>query len=177
MSRELNMMINSLNVQLARAQNDAIVQQRAADAERQKFEPAIAQQNARFETLTQQNAAAAAQSQKNFEAQLVASKQANEATVAGLNQLLIENKAASDAQAAQFAESSAAAEARYQDQVARSARLASAYIPAAQQTATAPAVGDARVASQQVSRQNQLSNLSIVNNPQKTNQLSGLQIA
>ena len=177
MSRELNEMINALNVQLATARNDAIVAQRAADAERQAFNNQIAAQNARFEQIQQQNAANAAQAQKNFEDQLAASKEANEATVAGLNQLLIENKAASDAQAAQFAESSAAAEARYQDQVSRSARLASAYIPTAQQTATAPAVGDARVASQQVNKQNQLSNLSIVNNPQKTNQLSGLQIA
>ena len=177
MSRQLNNMINQLNVQLATARNDSIVAQRAADAERQRFEGIISSQNAKFDALTKQNAEAAAKSQANFEAQLAASRQANEATVAGLNNLLIENKAASDAQAAQFAESSAAAEARYQDQVARSARLASAYIPAAQQTATAPAVGDARVASQQVSRQNQLSNLSIVNNPQKTNQLSGLQIA
>ena len=170
-------MINQLNVQLARAKNDSIVAQRAADAERQRFEGIISAQNAKFDALTKQNAEAAASAQANFEAQLAASREANEATVAGLNQLLIENKAAAEAQATQFAESSAAAEARYQDQVSRSARLANAYIPAAQQTAVAPAVGDARTASQQINKQNQLSNLSIVNNPQKTKQLSGLQIA
>lgn len=176
-TRRENNLINIANIQKEIAKNDSIVQQRAADAKAAEYQKQIAEQTQRYEALYTQSQEAAAAAQARFEAQLAESKKANEATIAGLNRLLIDQQTANQQQAEQFAQAQAAAELRYNEQVARSARLSSAYIPTQQATAASPLVGDQRTASQRVVRNNQLSNLSIVNQPQRTNQLSGLQIA
>ena len=176
--RQLNMMIIQMQQQLneQRAQYAAEKQRAqnaagAANAER-------AAQTARYDQLYTSNVEASNKAQANFESQLAETKKANEATLAGLNNLLLEQKAANVAQAEAFAKQTAAADARYADQVARSARLASAYIPDNQATASVPLVGDQRVQATAIKRGNQLSNLSIVSNPgQRNNGLSGLQIA
>ena len=176
--RKANMQIILLQQQLAdQRQAYAQEKERAAQAYGQA-QNQINAQTKRYEQLYASNQDAAAKAQANFAAQLAETKRANEATVAGLNTLLLEQKEANKLQADAFAKQTAEATARYNEQVARSARLASAYIPAAQQTATAPLVGDSRAQAQAIRRGNQLSNLSIVSNPgQRSNQLSGLQIA
>ena len=177
------MMINALNAQLARAQNDAIVQQRAAAAAEEKYAQQAATYQNQTNALIAQNAAAAKQQQSQFAAQLAETKKANEATVAGLNQLLLDQQATAKAQADAFAVESAAAEARYQDQVARASRIASAVVPDPQPTAQSPLIGDQRTVGQPVAKQSSLSQLSIISNPSSgpagasKGQLSGLQIA
>tara|TARA_B100001540_G_scaffold230840_1_gene204995 strand:+ start:3418 stop:3984 length:567 start_codon:yes stop_codon:yes gene_type:complete len=176
-SKRGDAMVRNMQASLEQQYGQMQSQKQQADAARARYEQQTAAQTARYEQLFMQNKSAAETAQKQFAEQLEATKTANEATVAGLNNLLIEQKAATEAQATAFAEQTKAANARYEDQVARSARLATAYVPASQQTAIAPVAGDARVASQQVLKQNQLSNLSILNSPQRTAQLAGLQIA
>ena len=130
-------MINQLNVQLAIARNDAIVQQRAAQAAEAKYAQQAATYQNQTNALIAQNEAATRQQQDQFAAQLAETKKANEATVAGLNQLLLDQQATAKAQADAFAVESAAAEKRYQDQVARASRIASAVVPDPQPTAQA----------------------------------------
>ena len=176
--RQLNRMIIMLQQQLAEQKHRYAQEKERAAIARGQADTERARQTARYDQLYTSNVEAANKAQANFESQLAETKKANEATLAGLNNLLLEQKAANTAQAEAFAKQTAAADARYADQVARSARLASAYIPQNQATATAPLVGDQRVQATTIKRGNQLSNLSIVSNPnQRTNNLSGLQIA
>ena len=139
--------------------------------------------NAQFAQIQKENQAAAAQAQANFEKQLQQSQAAADNTIAGLEQLLLDQQATAKAQAAQFAEQSQLAENRYQEQLKRTSRIQNAYIPDNQPTAQAPLVGDSRQSLQPVAKQRKgLSQLSIVSNPAgpagaTKGQLSGLQIA
>ena len=184
MSRELNNMINALNVQLAEARNNAIVQQRQAAAREAAYQQQTAAIQAQYATIAQQNQEAAEEAQARFEEQLSQSREASAATIAGLENLLIDQQNAAKAQAAQLAEQAAAAEQRYTSQLTRQARLDTAYVPENQPVASAPLVGDQRK-PKTGTRTNTLSQLSIVSNPggasgfrnQGNTQLSGLQIA
>ena len=186
MSKQLNNMINQLNVQLAIARNDSIIQQNKAAEMEARYQRQTAQYQSSFEQLQKQNTESAKQMQSAFAKQLAASEKASASTIAGLESLLIDQQANAKAQADAFAKQTAQAEANFQAQLKQQQRIANAYIPDAEATATAPLIGDQKLDKTKV-KQSSLSALSIISNPnagvggasqgQAANQLSGLQIA
>ena len=138
--------------------------QRQAAAREAAYQQQTAAIQAQYATIAQQNQEAAEEAQARFEEQLSQSREASAATIAGLENLLIDQQNAAKAQAAQLAEQAAAAEQRYTSQLTRQARLDTAYVPENQPVASAPLVGDQRK-PKTGTRTNTLSQLSIVSNP------------
>ena len=181
MSKALRRAIQQLQVQFQVAQNNYNREKSLAQEAQNRFSQERAGYMNQLSSIQSQNAEAAALAQSRFDQQLAESREANAATVEGLNKLLIDQQDQAKAQQAQFSAAQQASEARYQEQLQRSQRLAAAYIPGAQPTAGAPLVGDQRKAltPSTTRTRGSLNNLSIVNKPSGggNNQVSGLQIA
>ena len=181
MSKALRRAIQQLQVQFQIAQNNYNREKSLARDAQSRFDRERQGYTNTLNTIQRENAEAAALAQSRFDQQLAESREANAATVEGLNKLLIDQQDQAKAQQAQFSAAQQASEARYQEQLQRSQRLAAAYIPGAQPTAGAPLVGDQRKAltPSATRTRGSLNNLSIVNKPSGggTNQVSGLQIA
>lgn len=194
-SRAGNNMQNLMGVALQTQYNNSIVEQRKAAAAEAEWNKKFASLQGATNQLISDNQAASAAAQANFDKQFAASQKAADDTLAGLNQLLLDQQSTAKAQAAQFAAESAAAEARYNEQMERARRISNAYVPNDQPTAGALTVGDARPTAGSGSKRgktNNLSSLTIQGNnagagtaledPTKAKkgkeaQLSGLQIA
>ena len=82
-------MVRNMQASLEQQYGQMQSQKQQADAARARYEQQTAAQTARYEQLFMQNKSAAETAQKQFAEQLEATKTANEATVAGLNNLLI----------------------------------------------------------------------------------------
>ena len=175
--------INNFNNSQARAQQALEDQMRQAREREARFEQQNQVLMAQLQEMTIQNKQAIADQQAFYEGQLNQTREASEAQIASLNDLMVQQKAGFDQQYGLLQEQKLASDAAFAEQQRIATNLGNAYVPQAEQSALAPVLasdagnvaGTARKA-----KNNELSSLSIINRPMAGNAampLAGLQIA
>jgi hypothetical protein len=166
--------INNFNNSQARAQQALEDQMRQAREREARFEQQNQVLMAQLQEMTIQNKQAIADQQAFYDGQLTATREASEAQIASLNDLMVQQRTGFETQLA-------ASQAAYDEQKRIATNLGNAYVPEAQQSALAPAMADtAPAAAVRKAKDNELSQLAIVNRPMAGNAampLAGLQIA
>jgi hypothetical protein len=166
--------INNFNSSQARAQQALEDQMRQAREREARFEQQNQVLMAQLQEMTIQNKQAIADQQAFYDGQLTATREASEAQIASLNDLMVQQRTGFETQLA-------ASQAAYDEQKRIATNLGNAYVPEAQQSALAPAMADtAPAAAVRKAKDNELSQLAIVNRPMAGNAampLAGLQIA
>ena len=109
-----------------------------------KYKQTLESTNKQIQQITADNLQAVADMEANFAALYAQQQTANDANIAKGNDVLAASKAAAQQARDQFAKDSAAAQQRYDSQVARTFRLQTANVPGDQPTATSPVIGDDR---------------------------------
>ena len=109
-----------------------------------KYKQTLESTNKQIQQITTDNLQAVADMEANFAALYAQQQTANDANIAKGNDVLAASKAAAQQARDQFAKDSAAAQQRYDSQVARTFRLQTANVPGDQPTATSPVIGDDR---------------------------------
>ena len=166
--------INNFNDSRNRASQALEDQMRQAREREAKFE----QQNqvllGQLQEMTIQNKQAITDQQAFYQGQLDQTRAASDAQIASLNDLMVQQRAG-------FEEQKAASDAAFAEQKRIATNLGNAYVPEAQESALAPAMADtAPAAAVRKAKDNELSQLAIVNRPMAGNAampLAGLQIA
>jgi len=166
--------INNFNSSQARAQQALQDQMRQAREREARFERQNQVLMAQLQEMTIQNKQAIADQQAFYDGQLAATREASEAQISSLNDLMVQQRTGFETQLA-------ASQAAYDEQKRIATNLGNAYVPEAQQSALAPAMADtAPAAAVRKAKDNELSQLAIVNRPMAGNAampLAGLQIA
>ena len=166
--------INNFNNSQARAQQALEDQMRQAREREARFEQQNQVLMTQLQEMTIQNKQAIADQQAFYDGQLTATREASEAQIASLNDLMVQQRTGFETQLA-------ASQAAYDEQKRIATNLGNAYVPEAQQSALAPAMADtAPAAAVRKAKDNELSQLAIVNRPMAGNAampLAGLQIA
>ena len=174
---EINNFNNSQN-QARQALEDQMRQAREREA---KFERQNQVLMAQLQEMTIQNKQAITDQQTFYQGQLDQTRAASDAQIASLNDLMVQQKTGFDQQYGLLQEQKVASDAAFAEQKRIATNLGNAYVPEAQQSALAPAMADtAPAAAVRKAKDNELSQLAIVNRPMAGNAampLAGLQIA
>ena len=174
---EINNFNNSQN-QARQALEDQMRQAREREA---KFERQNQVLMAQLQEMTIQNKQAITDQQTFYQGQLDQTRAASDAQIASLNDLMVQQKTGFDQQYGLLQEQKVASDAAFAEQQRIATNLGNAYVPQAQQSALAPAMADtAPAAAVRKAKDNELSQLAIVNRPMAGNAampLAGLQIA
>lgn len=174
---EINNFRNSQN-QARQALEDQMRQAREREA---KFERQNQVLLSQLQDMTIQNKQAIADQQAFYQGQLDQTRAASDAQIASLNDLMVQQKTGFDQQYGLLQEQKLASDAAFAEQQRIATNLGNAYVPEAQQSALAPAMADtAPAAAVRKAKDNELSQLAIVNRPMAGNAampLTGLQIA
>lgn len=174
---EINNFNNSQN-QARQALEDQMRQAREREA---KFERQNQVLMAQLQEMTIQNKQAITDQQTFYQGQLDQTRAASDAQIASLNDLMVQQKTGFDQQYGLLQEQKVASDAAFAEQKRIATNLGNAYVPQAQQSALAPAMADtAPAAAVRKAKDNELSQLAIVNRPMAGNAampLAGLQIA
>ena len=130
MAKGYRRMINLLQIQLAEQRHRYAQERERASIAEGKYNSEAAAWKNQFAEIQQSNLDSAAQAQANFEKQLQQSQTAADQTIAGLEQLLLDQQNTAKIQAQQFAEQSALAEAALPGSDATDeSRIQNAYVP------------------------------------------------
>ena len=174
---EINNFNNSQN-QARQALEDQMRQAREREA---KFERQNQVLMAQLQEMTIQNKQAITDQQTFYQGQLDQTRAASDAQIASLNDLMVQQQTGFDQQYGLLQEQKVASDAAFAEQKRIATNLGNAYVPQAQQSALAPAMADtAPAAAVRKAKDNELSQLAIVNRPMAGNAampLAGLQIA
>ena len=178
--------INNFNDSQRRAQQALEDQMRQAREREARFEQQNKVLMQQLQEMTIQNKEQIANQQAFYEGQLAATKEASDAQIASLNDLMVQNQAAFDQQYGVLQEQKAASDAAFAEQQRIARNIGNAYVPDAQATAQAPVLANegSNTINARKSKNNELSQLSIVSRPATGGgasglggQLAGLQIA
>ena len=174
---EINNFNNSQN-QARQALEDQMRQAREREA---RFERQNQVLMGQLQEMTIQNKQSIADQQTFYQGQLDQTRAASDAQIASLNDLMVQQRAGFDQQYGLLQEQKLASDAAFAEQKRIATNLGNAYVPEAQQSALAPAMADtAPAAAVRKAKDNELSQLAIVNRPMAGNAampLAGLQIA
>ena len=174
---EINNFNNSQN-QARQALEDQMRQAREREA---RFERQNQVLMGQLQEMAIQNKQSITDQQTFYQGQLDQTRAASDAQVASLNDLMVQQKAGFDQQYGLLQEQKLASDAAFAEQKRIATNLGNAYVPQAQQSALAPAMADtAPAAAVRKAKDNELSQLAIVNRPMAGNAampLAGLQIA
>lgn len=174
---EINNFNNSQN-QARQALEDQMRQAREREA---RFERQNQVLMGQLQEMTIQNKQSIADQQTFYQGQLDQTRAASDAQIASLNDLMVQQKVGFDQQYGLLQEQKVASDAALAEQQRIATNLGNAYVPQAQQSALAPAMADtAPAAAVRKAKDNELSQLAIVNRPMAGNAampLAGLQIA
>ena len=173
--------INNFNDSRNRASQALEDQMREAREREAKFERQNQVLLGQLQEMTIQNKQAIADQQAFYQGQLDQTRAASDAQIASLNDLMVQQKTGFDQQYGLLQEQKVASDAAFAEQQRIATNLGNAYVPQAQQSALAPAMADtAPAAAVRKAKDNELSQLAIVNRPMAGNAampLAGLQIA
>ena len=173
--------INNFNDSRNRASQALEDQMQQAREREAKFERQNQVLMGQLQEMTIQNKQAIADQQAFYQGQLDQTRAASDAQIASLNDLMVQQKAGFDQQYGLLQEQKVASDAAFAEQQRIATNLGNAYVPQAQQSALAPAMADtAPAAAVRKAKDNELSQLAIVNRPMAGNAampLAGLQIA
>ena len=170
---EINNFNNAQN-QARQALEDQMRQAREREA---RFEQQNQVLMAQLQQMAIQNKQSITDQQTFYQGQLDQTRAASDAQIASLNDLMVQQKE----QYGLLQEQKLASDAAFAEQKRIATNLGNAYVPEAQQSALAPAMADtAPAAAVRKAKDNELSQLAIVNRPMAGNAampLAGLQIA
>ena len=178
--------INNFNNSQRQAQQALQDQMRQAREREARFEQQNKVLMQQLQEMTIQNKEQIANQQAFYEGQLAATKEASDAQIASLNDLMVQNQAAFDQQYGVLQEQKAASDAAFAEQQRIARNIGNAYVPDAQASAQAPVLANegSNTINARKSKNNELSQLSIVSRPATGGgasglggQLAGLQIA
>ena len=170
----------------ARAAEQLQEQMRIAREREARFEQQNQVLMAQLQEMTIQNKEQIANQQAFYEGQLAETRAASEAQVASLNELMVQQQAGFDQQYGLLQEQKLASDAAFAEQQRIARNIGNAYVPEAQATAMAPVLANdaSNTINSRKSKNNDLSQLSIVSRPATGGgaagvggQLAGLQIA
>ena len=174
---EINNFNNSQN-QARQALEDQMRQAREREA---RFERQNQVLMGQLQEMAIQNKQSITDQQTFYQGQLDQTRAASDAQIASLNDLMVQQKVGFDQQYGLLQEQKVASDAALAEQQRIATNLGNAYVPQAQQSALAPAMADtAPAAAVRKAKDNELSQLAIVNRPMAGNAampLAGLQIA
>ena len=166
---------------------DALAQQQAdARAREARFEEQNQVLMQQLQEMTIQNKEQIANQQAFYEGQLAQTQAASDAQIASLNDLMVQQKAGFDQQYGLLQEQKLASDAAFAEQQRIARNVGNAFVPEALASAQAPvsAADQSNTINSRKSKNNELSQLSIVSRPATGGgaagvggQLAGLQIA
>ena len=178
--------INNFNDSQRRAQSALEDQMRQAREREAKFEQQNRVLMAQLQEMTIQNKEQIANQQAFYEGQLAQTQAASDAQIASLNDLMVQQKAGFDQQYGLLQEQKLASDAAFAEQQRIARNVGNAFVPEALASAQAPvsAADQSNTINSRKSKNNELSQLSIVSRPATGGgaagvggQLAGLQIA